>query len=42
MASVLVSWVPGLNVYLAPFLWELYAIKIDLAVDEMRALEPSR
>lgn len=41
VASVLVSWVPGLNVYLAPFLWELYAIKIDLASNEIRALQPA-
>ena len=33
MAAVIVGWVPGLNVYLAPFLWELFAIRIDRCVD---------
>ena len=41
VASVVVSWVPGLNVYLAPFLWELFAIKIDAASNELRALDPA-
>lgn len=31
MAAVIVGWVPGLNVYIAPFLWELFARKIDQA-----------
>jgi hypothetical protein len=33
MAAVIVGWVPGLNVYLAPFLWEVFAIRIDRCVD---------
>ena len=33
IAAVIVGWVPGLNVYLAPFLWELFAIRIDRCVD---------
>jgi hypothetical protein len=32
MAAVIVSWIPGLNVYCAPFLWELFAIRIDRCV----------
>jgi len=37
IASVVVSWVPGLNVYLAPFLWELFAIRMDVVCNEIRA-----
>ena len=33
MAAVIVSWIPGLNVYVAPFLWELFAIRIDRCVE---------
>lgn len=33
MAAVIVGWVPGLNVYFAPFLWELFAIRIDRCVE---------
>lgn len=33
VAAVIVGWVPGLNVYLAPFLWEVFAIRIDRCVD---------
>jgi hypothetical protein len=32
MAAVIVGWVPGLNVYLAPFLWEMFATRIDVCV----------
>jgi len=37
MAAVIVAWVPGLNVYVAPFLWEMFAIRIDRAVSEILA-----
>lgn len=33
MAAVIVGWIPGLNVYVAPFLWELFAIRIDRCVE---------
>jgi hypothetical protein len=36
VASVVVSWVPGLNVYLAPFLWELFAIRMDVVCNQIR------
>jgi hypothetical protein len=35
MAAVIVAWVPGLNVYLAPFLWEMFATRTDRAVTEL-------
>ncbi|OJY28027.1 MAG: hypothetical protein BGO98_20915 [Myxococcales bacterium 68-20] len=37
MAAVIVGWIPGLNVYVAPFLWEMFARRIDACVKEMRA-----
>jgi hypothetical protein len=37
VASVIVSWVPGLNVYVAPFLWEIFATKMDVVCNEIRA-----
>ncbi len=43
MAAVIVAWVPGLNVYVAPFLWELFAKRVDGIVSELLAAEdPSR
>ena len=35
MAAVIVAWVPGLNVYLAPFLWEMFATRIDRVCEEI-------
>ena len=35
MAAVIVAWVPGLNVYVAPFLWEMFATRIDRVCSEM-------
>lgn len=37
MAAVIVGWVPGLNVYIAPFLWEIFAIRVDSACNEILA-----
>lgn len=37
MAAVIVGWVPGLNVYVAPFLWELFARRIDICVEQILA-----
>lgn len=37
MAAVIVSWVPGLNVYIAPFLWEIFATKMDVVCNEILA-----
>lgn len=37
MAAVIVGWVPGLNVYIAPFLWELFARRIDVCMNEILA-----
>ncbi|MFO0551862.1 MAG: hypothetical protein U0271_25975 [Polyangiaceae bacterium] len=37
MSAVIAGWVPGLNVYLAPFLWEVFATHIDGAVTELYA-----
>jgi hypothetical protein len=36
MAAVIVAWVPGLNVYVAPFLWEMFATRIDRVCGEIR------
>jgi hypothetical protein len=35
MAAVIVAWIPGLNVYLAPFLWEMFATRIDVVCTEI-------
>ncbi|MBX3187688.1 MAG: hypothetical protein KF819_11760 [Labilithrix sp.] len=35
MAAVIVGWVPGLNVYLAPFLWEMFATRMDVVCTEL-------
>jgi len=37
MAAVIIGWVPGLNVYLAPFLWEMFARRIDAVCIELGA-----
>lgn len=37
MAAVIVGWVPGLNVYVAPFLWEIFARRIDVCVEQIIA-----
>lgn len=45
MAAVIVGWIPGLNVYLAPFLWEMFATRIDVCVTQIlarRTDEPKR
>lgn len=39
MAAIIVAWVPGLNVYVAPFLWEMFATRIDRVVDELLSAE---
>jgi len=41
MAAVVVGWVPGLNVYVAPFLWEMFARRIDVCVQEILARRPA-
>jgi hypothetical protein len=37
LAAVIVAWVPGLNVYVAPFLWEMFATRIDVVCGELLA-----
>ena len=37
MAAVIVGWIPGLNVYAAPFLWEMFAVRIDACVRQIMA-----
>lgn len=37
MAAVIVGWVPGLNVYFAPFLWEMFATRMDVVIAELLA-----
>lgn len=41
VAAVIVAWVPGLNVYVAPFLWEMFATRIDAVCRELLALRSS-
>jgi hypothetical protein len=38
LAAVIVAWVPGLNVYVAPFLWEMFATRIDVVCAELLML----
>ncbi len=38
LAAVIVGWIPGLNVYLAPFMWEVFATRVDAACQEILAL----
>ena len=33
--TAVVAWVPGLNVYIAPFLWEMFATRIDVVCSEI-------
>ncbi|MCW5837649.1 MAG: hypothetical protein KIS78_34975, partial [Labilithrix sp.] len=40
MAAVIVGWIPGLNVYVAPFLWEMFATRIDACVRQIMATQP--
>jgi hypothetical protein len=37
MAAVKVGWIPGLNVYVAPFLWEMFARRVDVCVKQIMA-----
>ena len=39
MAAVIVAWIPGLNVYVAPFLWEVFAMRLDRVVGELLAAQ---
>lgn len=39
MAAIMLGWVPGLNVYIAPFLWELFARRIDVVCAEIAAVQ---
>jgi hypothetical protein len=37
MAAVITGWVPGLNVYVAPFLWEMFASRMERVIREILA-----
>lgn len=39
MTAVIVGWIPGLNVYIAPFLWELFATRIERVLAEVGTTE---
>jgi hypothetical protein len=41
MAAVIVAWVPGLNVYVAPFLWEVFATRIDVVCSQLLGAQAS-
>lgn len=34
-AAIVVGWVPGLNMYVAPFLWELFARRMERVIREL-------
>lgn len=40
-AAVVVGWIPGLNIYIAPFLWEMFATRIDDCVNQILASRPA-
>ena len=42
MAAIIAGWIPGLNVYLAPFLWEMFATRIDLVCAEISSAQLAR
>ena len=42
LAAVIIGWVPGLNVYLAPFLWEMFATRMDVVVKELLVLHAAQ
>jgi hypothetical protein len=43
MTAVILGWFPGLNIYLAPFLWEMFARRIDIVYLELaRTPSPPR
>lgn len=35
--AVVTGWIPGLNVYVAPFVWEVFATRVDHAREELAA-----
>lgn len=35
VAAVIIGWIPGLNVYLAPFLWEMFATRMERLIEEI-------
>jgi hypothetical protein len=37
VAAAMMGWIPGLNIYIAPFLWEMFARKIDRVCVELGA-----
>jgi hypothetical protein len=37
MAAIITGWVPGLNVYIAPFLWEMFASRIETVTHQLMA-----
>jgi hypothetical protein len=41
MTAVILGWFPGLNIYLAPFLWEMFARRIDVVYLELLARDQS-
>ncbi len=41
MTAVVLGWLPPLNIYLAPFLWEMYARRIDVVCVQLAAFEDS-
>jgi hypothetical protein len=42
MGAVITGWVPGLNVYIAPFLWEMFASRIETVIQQLMVARAER
>ncbi len=42
MAAVITGWIPGLNVYVAPFLWEMFASRTETVIHQLMSARPDR
>ena len=41
LAAVVLGWIPGPSVYIAPFLWEIFATKMDRCMSQILAGVPA-
>lgn len=42
LAAVVIGWIPILNVYVAPFLWEMFATRMEKVIHELMASRAAR
>jgi hypothetical protein len=42
VTACILGWLPPLNLYVAPFLWEMFARRIDAVCVELAAINPER